>query len=74
VKLPGLPHAFRIKSYNNRQPQRQAHAALNGVRITIVDFWPESTVLQHEIFYAVMALFAAIFVPSAYVMLGRLFE
>ena len=48
--------------------------ALNGVRITIVDFWPESTVLQREMFYAVMVLFAAIFVPSAYVMLGRLFE
>ena len=48
--------------------------ALNGVRIIIVDFWPESTVLQREIFYSLMALFAAIFVPSAYVMLSRLFE
>ena len=48
--------------------------ALNGVRIIIVYFWPESTVLQRGIFYAVMALFTAIFVPSAYVMLGRLFE
>ena len=48
--------------------------ALNGVRIIIVDFWPESTVLQRGIFCAVMALFTAIFVPSAYVMLGRLFE
>ncbi len=48
--------------------------ALNGVRIIIVDFWPESTVLQRGMFYAVMVLFAAIFVPSAYVMLGRLFE
>ena len=47
---------------------------LNGVRIIIVDFWPESTVVQQGIFYAVMALFAAIFVPSAYEMLGRLFE
>ena len=31
--------------------------ALNGVRIIIVDFWPESTVLQREMFYTVMVLF-----------------
>jgi succinate dehydrogenase cytochrome b subunit len=44
--------------------------ALNGVRIIIIDFWPESTVAQKKLFYAVVAIFAVIFVPAAIYMLA----
>ncbi|HEX5411829.1 MAG TPA: succinate dehydrogenase, cytochrome b556 subunit [Terriglobia bacterium] len=44
--------------------------ALNGVRIIIIDFWPESTVAQRKLFYAVVAAFVLIFVPTAIYMLA----
>ena len=47
--------------------------ALNGIRITILDFWPELSGRQQEFFYAVVALFVVLFVPSAYLMLKPLF-
>jgi len=39
--------------------------ALNGVRIIIIDFWPGSTVVQKRLFYGVVVVFVAIFVPAA---------
>lgn len=43
--------------------------ALNGVRIFIIDFWPETTVLNRRLVYAVCALFAVIYIPCAIYML-----
>ena len=47
--------------------------ALNGIRITVLDFWPELSARQQALFYTVVALFAALFLPSAYLMLKPLF-
>jgi len=47
--------------------------ALNGIRITLVDFYPELGVRQRQFFYAVLALFALLFLPAAYFMLEPLF-
>ncbi len=47
--------------------------ALNGIRITVLDFWPEWSGKQRQLFYAVVALFVALFLPSAYLMLKPLF-
>lgn len=44
--------------------------ALNGVRIIVIDFWPESTAAQKKLFYAVVAIFIVIFVPAAIYMLA----
>ncbi len=43
--------------------------ALNGVRIIIIDFWPEATVSHRRWVYAVGIAFAVLFVPAAIVML-----
>ena len=43
--------------------------ALNGVRIFIIDFWPEATTIHKKLLYGVAALFAAIFIPCAIYML-----
>ena len=43
--------------------------ALNGVRIFILDFWPEATVFQKKLVYGVAALFAVIYIPCAIYML-----
>lgn len=47
--------------------------ALNGIRITILDFWPELSGKQRELFYGVVALFVLLYLPSAYLMLKPLF-
>lgn len=43
--------------------------ALNGVRIIIIDFWPETTASHRKGTYAMAAVFALIFIPTAIVML-----
>ncbi len=43
--------------------------ALNGIRIIIVDFWPQATVVHRKLVYAVMVVFAVIFIPTAIYML-----
>ncbi|HEY4682470.1 MAG TPA: succinate dehydrogenase, cytochrome b556 subunit [Candidatus Acidoferrales bacterium] len=43
--------------------------AINGIRITILDFWPELGRKQRALFYAEMVLFTVIFVPGALWML-----
>lgn len=47
--------------------------ALNGIRITLVDFYPEWGVYQRKLFYGVMGVFLLLFVPGAYWMLKPLF-
>jgi succinate dehydrogenase cytochrome b subunit len=44
--------------------------ALNGMRIIIMDFRPETMTAQKKIFYAVVAVFVVIFVPAAIYMLA----
>ena len=43
--------------------------ALNGVRIIIIDFWPQATVAHRKMVYAVVVVFAVIFIPTAIYML-----
>jgi succinate dehydrogenase / fumarate reductase cytochrome b subunit len=43
--------------------------ALNGVRIIILDFWPETTAAHRKWVYAVGVAFAVIFIPTAIIML-----
>ena len=43
--------------------------ALNGLRICIIDFWPEATAINRKLVYGVAVLFALIYIPSAIYML-----
>lgn len=43
--------------------------ALNGIRITIIDFWPQATTIHRKLFYAVGIVFALIYIPTAIYML-----
>ncbi len=43
--------------------------ALNGVRIIIIDFWPETTIAHRKWTYAMAAVFALLFIPTAIIML-----
>lgn len=45
--------------------------ALNGVRIIILDFWVGTIPQYKRMFWIQMVLFAAIFLPVAWVMLGH---
>lgn len=47
--------------------------ALNGIRITVLDFYPELSGHQRGLFYGVVAVFLLVFLPVAYVMLAPLF-
>lgn len=42
--------------------------ALNGIRITIMDFWPHTTVMQKPMFRIVIAAFVFLYVPAVIVM------
>ncbi|MFQ5723204.1 MAG: succinate dehydrogenase, cytochrome b556 subunit [Terriglobia bacterium] len=46
--------------------------ALNGIRITLIDFYPELTERQRQLFYAVVSVFVLLFLPAAYLMLETL--
>ncbi len=48
--------------------------ALNGIRITIIDFWPEATVAQRKLFYGVAVVFAVVYIPTALYMLKWVLE
>ena len=39
--------------------------ALNGVRICIIDFWPQATVIHRKLVYVVGIVFAVVFIPAA---------
>lgn len=47
--------------------------SLNGIRITIIDFWSGGARVQRRMFYAVAAGFIVLFTPLAYVMLRPIF-
>lgn len=46
--------------------------ALNGVRITIIDFWEQTTRFHLQMFYAQMTLFLLTMIPIAWIMLRPL--
>jgi succinate dehydrogenase / fumarate reductase, cytochrome b subunit len=48
--------------------------SLNGVRILLIDFWPPYTLYHEKIFLGMMALFALIFLPVGFIMLGHTLE
>lgn len=48
--------------------------ALNGIRIIIVDFWPAAAVVHKKLVYAVAAVFALIYIPTAIYMLDFLLK
>jgi succinate dehydrogenase / fumarate reductase cytochrome b subunit len=48
--------------------------ALNGIRIIIVDFWPEATAVHKKLVYGVAAAFALIYIPAAIYMLDFLLK
>jgi succinate dehydrogenase / fumarate reductase cytochrome b subunit len=47
--------------------------ALNGVRVMIVDFWPGAGQYQAPLWRIQMVVFVVLFVPSAAIMLTRMF-
>lgn len=48
--------------------------ALNGLRVTLIDFWPRLAPLHARLWWIQMGIFAVIYVPSAYVMLREMFS
>ncbi len=46
--------------------------ALNGIRIVIIDFWPEATVVHRKLFYALAVVFTVVYIPAAIYMLDWL--
>ena len=48
--------------------------ALNGVRICVVDFWPEATEIHRKLVYVVAVVFVVVFVPTAAFMLDWLIK
>ncbi len=47
--------------------------AFNGVRIILIDFWPEGHKYQREMFYGVLALSVLCFLPMAYFVIAPIF-
>ncbi len=48
--------------------------ALNGIRITLIDFWVDLTRIHRQLFYLELACFTVTMVPVAYLMLKPLFK
>jgi succinate dehydrogenase / fumarate reductase cytochrome b subunit len=47
--------------------------ALNGIRVMIVDFWPGAGQYQVPLWRIQLVIFFLVYVPSAVVMLARMF-
>jgi succinate dehydrogenase / fumarate reductase cytochrome b subunit len=46
--------------------------ALNGLRVILIDFWPEATRFRRELSWVVALAFLVVFVPVAYVMIHEI--
>jgi succinate dehydrogenase cytochrome b subunit len=46
--------------------------ALNGLRIMIIDFWPQAALWHRQLFYGTMGLFVAGMIPIAIIMGNRI--
>ncbi len=45
--------------------------AVNGLRIVIIDFWPQTTLAHRRLFWGVIGVFIVLFIPAAaYMVLG----
>lgn len=49
------------------------HAA-NGVRIILIDFWPAAYRYERQLFYGVIAVFLAGFLPTAFLMIRAMIQ
>ncbi len=47
--------------------------AVNGIRVTIIDFWDKGSLYQERLFWWTVVVFFVLFVPSAYLMLASTF-
>jgi succinate dehydrogenase / fumarate reductase cytochrome b subunit len=47
--------------------------SLNGIRISLIDFWLPLSKYPAHLFYGVMVIFLALFAPAAYLMMKPLF-
>ena len=47
--------------------------AINGIRIIIIDFVPNATRVQKQLFYGVALVFLVLFVPGAYLLARHMF-
>lgn len=70
IKLYALP-LFRVSEVG--LAAAVLYHALNGIRITLIDFFPVLSGRQRELFYGVVVVFALVFVPGAFWMLKPLF-
>jgi len=48
--------------------------ALNGLRVLLIDFWPNLSHYQRQMSYAVYVLFFVLFIPAGGLMLWRIIE
>jgi succinate dehydrogenase / fumarate reductase cytochrome b subunit len=46
--------------------------AINGIRICVIDFWPETMAFHRKLSYAVGIAFTILFIPAAVYMLSFL--
>jgi succinate dehydrogenase / fumarate reductase cytochrome b subunit len=46
---------------------------LNGMRVVIIDFWPELSRKQAQLWRIQIGLFAIVYIPSAIVMVSKMF-
>lgn len=44
--------------------------AINGLRVTLIDFWEDGSLHQERLFWGVIVISVALFVPAAYFMLA----
>ncbi len=44
--------------------------AVNGIRVTLIDFWDKGSLYQKRLFWAAMVIFLVLFGISAYLMLA----
>lgn len=47
--------------------------ALNGIRITLIDFWAKGTRYQKQMTYVVVGVFVAVMIPTTYRLLSHTF-
>lgn len=47
--------------------------SLNGIRISLMDFWPRLMKFEATLFYGVLILFFILFIPASYLMVKPLF-
>jgi succinate dehydrogenase / fumarate reductase cytochrome b subunit len=48
--------------------------ALNGIRIMIIDFWPQASLHHARLFWATMTIFVGSMAPITYLMGKRILE